>query len=433
MTKMLRPIIAVATAPTLPANPDHLIVILGAGHAGGRAAEALRGAGFPGKITLVGNEKHPPYERPPLSKDLLAGNCAVERTYLKLRAFYDEAGIALHLGAAAVEIDRRAQRIRLANGTALPYDSLLLTLGARARRLPPPGATGLGIYYLRDIDDCLTLRDVLGVGKRLIVIGAGFIGLEAAAVAVGRGCAVTVIEAAATPLARVAPPALGEFFATLHRRHGVALRTGAAVTAIERHGEDSVVTLASGERLSADAVLVGIGAVPNSELAAAADLAVDDGVIVDAHGRTSDPSIFAAGDVTRHFNPLLGRRIRLEAWQNAQNQAIAVAKVMAANLTGGETEPYAELPWFWSDQYDVNLQTAGAPERWDRLVWRGHAENGRFTLFSLADGVPVGGATVNNARDMRFVKLLIAASRKLDPERLADPAVKLADLMKGAG
>ena len=410
----------------MPADSDHLIVILGAGHAGGRAAEALRAAGFPGKVMLVGSENHPPYERPPLSKDLLAGNCAVERTYLKPREFYEEAGIALHLGTPAVEIDRRAQRIRLADGTTLPYDSLLLTLGARARRLPPPGAVGPGIYYLRDIDDCLALRDVLGAGKRLIVIGAGFIGLEAAAVARGRGCGVTVLEAAATPLARVAPPALGEFFAALHRRHGVELRTGVAVAAVERQGEQSVVTLASGERLSADAVLVGIGAVPNSEIAAAADLAVDDGIVVDAQGRTSDPLIFAAGDVTRHFNPLLGRRIRLEAWQNAQNQAIAVAKVMA-----GGSEPYAELPWFWSDQYDINLQTAGAPERWDRLVWRGRAEDGKFTLFSLADGVPVGGATVNNARDMRFVKLLIAAGRTVDPERLADPAVNLADLAKG--
>jgi 3-phenylpropionate/trans-cinnamate dioxygenase ferredoxin reductase component len=415
----------------LPANSDHRIVILGAGHAGGRAAEALRAAGFPGKVTLVGSESHPPYERPPLSKDLLAGNCAVERTYLKPRAFYDEAGIGLHLGTQAAEIERRAQRIRLADGTTLAYDSLLLTLGARARRLSLPGATGPGVYYLRDIDDCLTLRDVLGTGKRLIVIGAGFIGLEAAAVARSRCCTVTVLETAATPLARVAPPALGEFFAALHRRQGVELRTDATVAAIERRGEESVITLGSGESLTADAVLVGIGAVPNSELATAANLAVDDGIVVDAHGRTSDPSIFAAGDVTRHFNPLLGRHIRLEAWQNAQNQAIAVAKVMAADVTGGGSEPYAELPWFWSDQYDVNLQTAGAPTRWDRLIWRGRAEDGKFTLFSLADGIPVGGATVNNARDMRFVKLLIAAGRKVDPERLADLAVKLADFAKG--
>jgi NADPH-dependent 2,4-dienoyl-CoA reductase/sulfur reductase-like enzyme len=415
----------------VPANSDHHIVILGAGHAGGRAAEALRGAGFTGMVTLVGSEDHPPYERPPLSKELLAGTGTAERTYIKPREFYAQANIALHLGTPAVEIERKAQRVRLADGTTLPYDSLLLTLGARVRRLTLPGGDGAGVYYLRDIADCLALRDMLVAGKRLLVIGAGFIGLEAAAVARGRGCAVTVLEAAATPLARVAPAPLGEFFAALHRRHGVALRTGVAVTGIESRGDESIVTLASGESLTADAVLVGVGALPNSELAVAADLAVEDGILVDEQGRTSDQAIFAAGDVTRHLNPLLGRRIRLEAWLNAQNQAIAVAKVMAANVMGGGTEPYAELPWFWSDQYDVNLQTAGAPERWDRLVWRGRAEDGRFTLFTLADGVPVGGATVNNARDMRFVKMLVAAGRTVDPDRLADPAVKLADIVKG--
>jgi 3-phenylpropionate/trans-cinnamate dioxygenase ferredoxin reductase component len=174
-------------------------------------------------------------------------------------------------------------------------------------------------------------------------------------------------------------------------------------------------------------VLIGIGAIPNSEVAATAGLAVEDGILVDAHGRSSDPMIFAAGDVTRHFNPLLGRRIRLEAWQNAQNQAIAVAKAMA-----GGAEPYAELPWFWSDQYDVNLQTAGAPERWDTVVLRGRVEDGRFTLFYLDRGIPVGGATVNNARDMRFVKLLATQGRPVDPARLGDPAAKLADLVKAS-
>ena len=409
----------------MPPDSDHHLVILGAGHAGGRAAEALRAAGFAGKVTLVGSETHPPYERPPLSKELLAGTCEVERTYLKPAEFYETAGIALRLGVPAQAIERAAQTLRLADGAALPYDSLLLTLGARARRLAMPGGADPHLYYLRDIDDCLKLRGVLGAGKRLVVIGAGFIGLEAAAVARGRGSAVTVLEAAATPLARVAPPALGEYFAALHRRRGVDLRTGATVTAIAAHGAEAVVTLASGETLSADAVLVGIGAVPNSELAAEADLAVNDGIVVDAQGRTSDSRIFAAGDVTRHFNPLLGRRIRLESWQNAQNQAIAVARVMA-----GGTAPYAELPWFWSDQYDVNLQTAGAPERWDEIVWRGRAEDGRFTLFYLDRGVPVGGATVNNARDMRFVKLLATQGRPVDPARLADPAAKLADIAK---
>jgi 3-phenylpropionate/trans-cinnamate dioxygenase ferredoxin reductase component len=405
-------------------DPSRHIVIIGAGHAGGRAAEALRAAGFSGKVTLLGSETHPPYERPPLSKDLLAGKIPAERAYLKPLAFYAEAGIDLRLGTTVLEIDRPAQRLRLADGATMPYDQLLLTTGARPRRLAIPGSDGAPVLYLRDIGDALALRQVIGPGKHLVVIGAGFVGLEAAAIARQLDCAVTIIELAATPLARVAAPEIGAFFAGLHRRNGVVLHTGASVTAIDGRNGQVAVALSTGDALVADAVLVGIGALPNTELARAAGLEVDDGVVVDQFGRTLDPEIFAAGDVTRHFNPLLGRSVRLEAWQNAQNQAIAVARIMA----GGETH-YAELPWFWSDQYDVNFQTAGAPLRWDALAWRGRPEDGRFTLFYLDGGVPVAGATVNNARDMRFVKLLVAQGRPLDPARLEDPAVKLAELL----
>jgi 3-phenylpropionate/trans-cinnamate dioxygenase ferredoxin reductase subunit len=412
------PIVTVAASPR--------IVIVGAGHAGGRAAEALRTTGFAGAVTLIGSERHLPYERPPLSKDLLAGKIAVERTYLKPPSFYPEAGVDLRLGTTVTALDRTRQRIELADGASLPYDLALLTTGARPRRLSLPGGDGKHLFYLRDIDDSLALRSALGPGRRLVVIGAGFIGLEGAAIARQRGAAVTVVELAATPLARVAPPELGAFFAALHRGKGVELRTGDSVTAIEDRGEDCALTLASGDVLVADAVLVGIGAVPNVELAASAGLAVADGIVVDAYGRTDDPRIFAAGDVTRHFNPLLGRSLRLEAWQNAQNQAIAVAKIMM----GGET-PYAELPWFWSDQYDVNLQTIGAPERWDEVVWRGRPEDGRFTVFYLEGSVPVGGATVNNARDMRFLRQLVTQKRAVDAARLADPATKLVELCIG--
>ena len=404
-------------------EPPCHIVIVGAGHAGGRAAEALRAAGFAGPVTLIGSETHLPYERPPLSKDLLAGKIAPDRTYIKPAAFYDEAKIELRLGTTVAEIDRAAQRLRLADGGTMPYDKLLLTTGARPRRLAVPGSEDAPVFYLRDIDDALALRQAIGPGKHLAVIGAGFIGLEAAAIARRLDCAVTVIELAQTPLARVAAPEIGEFFAALHRRNGVDLRTGRSVAAIDAWDGKVAVALSNGDALTADALLVGIGAVPNTELARAAGLVVDDGIVVDQFGFTMDPNVFAAGDVTRHFNPLLGRSVRLEAWQNAQNQAIAVAKIMA----GGET-PYAELPWFWSDQYDINFQTAGMAERWDQLVWRGKAEDGRFTLFYLDGGVPVAGATVNNARDMRFVKLLVAQGKPVDAARLGDPAVKLQDL-----
>jgi len=401
------------------------IVVLGAGHAGGRAAEALRAAGFKGAVTLVGSERHPPYERPPLSKEILAGKMTPERAYLKPLEFYAAQEITLRLGATAVAIDRKAQRLELDRGAALPYDRLLLTTGARPRKLAIPGAEGGRVHYIRDIDDSLALRAHLTPGAHLVVIGAGFIGLEGAAVARRLGAAVTVLELASSPLARVAAPEIGAFFAGLHRKEGVVLRTGTSAAAIEAAAGGVVVTTSAGDRLYTDAVLIGIGAIPNAELAEAAGLAVADGIVVDERGRTADPNIFAAGDATRHFNPLLGRSLRLESWQNAQNQAIAVAKVLA----GGDA-PYAELPWFWSDQYDVNFQTAGAPERWTDLLWRGRAEDGRFTLFYMDGPVPVAGATVNNGRDMRFVKQLVAQGRPVDPALLANPATKLAELCR---
>jgi len=401
------------------------ILIVGAGHAGGVAAATLRQAGFTGAITLVGSEPYPPHERPPLSKELLAGVIPIEKTYLRPLAFYAENGIAFRPGETAVAIDRKAQRVELANGDTVPYDALLLTTGARARRLTLRGADHPRVLYLRDIADSLALREALNTGVRVVVVGAGFIGLEAAAVARKRGAAVTVLEVQREPLQRVCPPEIGRFMADLHRRNGVDLRTGVALTAIEPDGDALVLRTADGGAIAADVVLAGIGAQPNVELGQAAGLAIDDGIVTDEFGRTGDPQIFAAGDVTRHFNPLLGRRLRLEAWQNAQNQAMAVAKVMA-----GGNQPHAELPWFWTDQYDVNLQIAGAPERWSELVWRGTASDKAFTVFALADGKPVGTITMNNGRDMRAARELIARDRAVDPARLADPKVKLQDLAR---
>ena len=404
---------------------EHPIVIVGAGHAGGRAAESLRSAGHKGPITLVGTETHPPYERPPLSKELLAGAIAVEKTYLRPLSYYSENGIELRLGAEAVGIDRRAQTITLKDGQKLPYDALLFTTGARARRLPIPGGDGTRVLYLRDIDDSLKLREALQPGIRLAVIGAGFIGLEVAATAKKRGASVTVLELAPQVLARVAPPEIAAHVAALHAKNGVLVRTGVAVTDIEESGAGVVLKTKDGESIVADLVAIGVGAMPNSELAAAAGLSVQDGIVVDEFGRTSDPLIYAAGDVTRHFNPLVGRAIRLEAWQNAQNQAIAVAKIMA-----GGTEPFCEVPWFWTDQFDMNLQTAGAPAGWDKLVWRGGPDDPGFTVFHLADGKPVAATTVNNARDMRFARMLIQRGQAVDPAALADKAVKLQDLAR---
>jgi len=403
-----------------PSNPH--AVIIGAGHAGGSAAAALRAAGHKGRITLVGSERYPPYERPPLSKELLAGAIPHEKTYLRPEPFYAENTIELKLGATAAAIDRKGQRIELAEGGTIPYDALLLTTGARARRLPLPGGDGQRVFYLRDIDDALALRERLTEGTRLAVIGAGFIGLEVAATARKRGAAVTVLELAPQPLARVAAPEIGEFLAAYHRRKGVDLRTGVKVTAIEDTGSELRIALDDAAPILADYAAIGIGAQPNTEIAQSAGIEVRDGIIVDEFGRSSDPAIFAAGDVTRHFNPLLGRHIRLEAWQNAQNQAIAVAKIMA-----GGNDRFAEVPWFWTDQYEINLQMAGAPDRWDQIVWRGEPSDPGFTLFQLLEGKPVAAVTVNNARDMRFARMLIQRGLAVDPSALSDKAVKLQD------
>ena len=401
------------------------ILIVGAGHAGGLAAVTLRQAGHAGPVTLIGSETYPPYERPPLSKELLAGDIPLEKTFLKPLAFYEENGIALRLGETATSIDRAARRVELRDGEAVSYDVLLLATGARARRLTLPGADHPRVLYLRDIADSLALREKLAPGLHLVVIGAGFIGLEAAAVAKQRGCDVTVLEMQAAPLQRVAAPEIGNLMGELHRRNGVRLLTGHGLTGIAPSGDGLRLTLTSGETVAADLVLAGIGAQPNTELASAAGLEVEDGIVVDEFGRTSDPAIHAAGDVTRHFNPLLGRRIRLEAWQNAQNQAVAVAKIMA-----GGNAPFAEVPWFWTDQFGVNLQIAGVPESWDALAWRGAPSDQAFTVFYVKDGVPVGCTTWNNGRDMRAARALIAQRRPVDGKRLADRTVKLQDLAK---
>ncbi len=401
-------------------------VIVGAGHAGGRAAEALRAADPAREIILIGGEAHPPYERPPLSKGVLAGTTAASDCYLHPAAWYAAQAIALRLSSVVTAIDRAARMLVLEDGSRLGYDTLLLTTGARARPLTLPGAAEAGVLALRDIADAERLAARLGPGVRLAVIGAGFIGLEVAAAARQRGCSVHVIELAPQPLGRVVDPAIGRYVAELHRRHGVALHLGRAVRAIEpAAGGGHQVLLDDASRITAEVIVAGIGALPNSELAQAAGLEVRDGIITDAEGRTSDPTIRAAGDCTRHFNPLLGRHLRLESWQNAQNQAIAVARCMA-----GSAQPHAEVPWFWSDQYDMNLQSLGAAEAGAELVWRIAPESGDFIAFALADGRIVGATGVNHGRDMAAVRRIMQRGIVVAPALLADPATRLATLAK---
>jgi len=394
------------------------VVIVGAGQSGGCAAAAIKAADPSSLVTLVGLESHPPYERPPLSKNLLVGEISPEMTYIRPLSWYAENGIDLRLATTVGAIDPVRKRVLTLGGDALSYDQLLLTTGARARRMSMETASQ-NVFYLRNIEDSLALRERLTAGYRLALIGGGFIGLEVAAAARKLGCFVTVIETGSTVLSRVAPRAIGDFVADVHRGNGVAFEFGAGVatlsetTCVEIH-------LADGRVIAADGVAVGIGAKPNTELAQHAGISVDDGVVVDEFGRTSDPAIFAAGDVTKHYNPILKRYLRLETWQNAQNQAIAVARVIT-----GSNEPFREVPWAWSDQYDLNIQIAGAPLHWDALVYRGDVDSRRFIAFQLLKGAIVGAVAVNASRDMRAARKMIESGFCADTESLSNIDIPL--------
>jgi NADPH-dependent 2,4-dienoyl-CoA reductase/sulfur reductase-like enzyme len=403
---------------------DLAVVIIGAGQAGGRAAEALRQGGHAGPITVVGDEIHPPYERPALSKEFLADTSLERIAWIRPAAWYAENAITLVGGRKAVRIDRAAHAVELDDGRRLAYGALILATGTRPRLLPLEGADHSRALYLRTIEDSLKLYPWLKPDAHIVVIGAGFIGLEVAAAGRKAGAKVTVLEVGTLPMARGVPALVGGFYADLHREQGVDLRTGVTVQRIQDVEGKAGVVLGDSEVLVADAVVIGIGVLPNVELAEEAGLAVENGILVDAHGRTSDPAIYAAGDVTNHDNPLLGRRIRLESWQNAQNQAIAVAR----NILGAETA-YAEVPWFWSDQFGLNLQIAGVPGPDDQVVQRGHLGQGPVAFFHLRAGRLVAAIGIDSGRDIRFAKEIIALGGVgVTAEQLADPGVALAQI-----
>jgi NADPH-dependent 2,4-dienoyl-CoA reductase/sulfur reductase-like enzyme len=400
------------------------IVVIGAGQAGGRAVEALRAHGFTGRLDLVGAEIHLPYERPPLSKELL-GDSGATFDLMHDDAWFAERDIALHLGATATAIDREARRVRVGDSQTMAYDKLLLTTGGSVRRLDIPGAGLDGVHYLRTIEESRAIAGMLASGARLIVVGGGFIGLEIAASARQRGCAVTVLEVADQLMGRALPADIGAVYADLHRENGVDLRLGTGIERIEGAEKVERVITGDGDTLDADGVVIGVGIVPNTSLAEEAGLAVENGIVVDEYCRTDDPAIYAAGDVTQHLNPLLGRRVRLESWQNAQNQAIAAAR----NMCGQDTA-FAEVPWFWSDQFDVNLQMCGTPEGWDETVTRGDLAARDGLLFQLSGGKLVGAISLNRPRDMRFVKRLMTVGKNPTMDELADESVGFRDLLK---
>ena len=398
-------------------------VILGAGQAGGWAAQTLRTEGFDGRITLVGDEAWPPYERPPLSKRLLTGDEGPKTAFLRDESFYREHDIELRLGCRALALERDGKRVTLDDGDTLPYDRLLLATGAKVRRLALPGADLEGIHYLRTIDDALALRAGLASGAALAIVGAGYIGLEVAAAARKRGCPVTVIEMQDRPLSRVVAPEVSRFLAGVHREQGVTILVGTGVAAFEGTGRVERIVCTDGSTHDADLVVIGVGIAPEQKLAVESGLDADDGVLVDQYGRTSDQAIYAAGDVANRPAPATGRRLRLESWQNAQNQAVAAARAML-----GKGEPYDEIPWFWSDQYDLNLQIVGAPAAWDRVVLRGDPGERRFVAFYLLDGAVVCANAVNSPRELRLARRLIEQGKPVSAEALADPDIPLKSL-----
>jgi 3-phenylpropionate/trans-cinnamate dioxygenase ferredoxin reductase subunit len=394
------------------------IVIIGAGQAGVQAAATLRAEGFDGALTLIGEEPFPPYQRPPLSKAYLAGDFARERLFLKPDSFYAETRCDLRLGIAARRIERPAKAVHLSDGTALAYDRLLLTTGARIRKVPVTGADLPGVYYLRGIEDVDALRPHFRTGARLAVVGGGYIGLEVAAVAVKSGLQVTVVEAADRVMVRAASPQLSAFYEAEHRAHGVQFQLGSMAEAFEGTAQVDAVRTNRG-RVAADFVLAGIGVVPNCELARDAGLDCDNGIAVDEFAATSDPDIFAAGDCTSH-PAFAGGRVRLESVQNAIDQAKHAALAML-----GKGAAYREVPWFWSDQYDLKLQIAGLAQQGDATVQRGDPQTRKFSVFHLRDGVVAAVEAVNAPPDYIVGRKLIAARARIAPERLGDAAVPI--------
>lgn len=416
-------------------EPGDSLVIVGAGSAGAELAVSARQQGWRGPVTLIGDEAHLPYHRPPLSKAYLSGKADVDSLALRPAETYAKAGIALRRGTRVDRVDRVAKRLHLATGEALDYGKLALCLGARARELEvdglDPRRPPSNLHCLRSRDHADAIRAGLRPGARLVVIGGGYVGLEVAASARGLGAEVTVLEAQPRVLARVTGPEVSAFYERLHREAGVDLRTGVGVVRIEcrtvgAEGRDVARTVVTddGSRIAADAVLVGVGGVANTELAAAAGLAVDGGIVVDEYARTSDADIYAAGDCTLHPSAIYGRRLRLESVPNALEQARAAAASIC-----GKPKPYDAVPWFWSDQYDLKLQMAGLSAGHDRFVLRGSMAARSFVAFYLRDGRLLAADAVNRPGDFMAAKRLVAARGTVDAEPLGDGSIPLKSLL----
>lgn len=404
------------------------IVVIGAGQAAAQAVQSLRLFGYEGEIAMVGDEPALPYQRPPLSKAYMKGEMAEERLYFKPAAWYEDNKVETLLSQKVEGIDRAAREVRLVHGGTLPYDALILATGSRPRPLPLEGADLDNVFDLRGLADVEHIRPKMMEGQRLVIVGAGYIGLEAAAVAAELGLKVTVLEMADRVLARVTSPLISDFYETQHMEHGVDVRTGARLAALK--GENGKVThamLAGGEEIAADMVLVGIGILPNVELAEAAGLPCENGILTDEDARTCDPRIFAAGDCASRPLVHYGRRGRLESVHNAIEQGkLAAAAIM------GKPRPTLDCPWFWSDQYDLKLQIAGLSTGYDEIVVRGDPGAKKFAAFYLKGGRLIAVDAVNSPPEFLASKKLIMTGAVIAPERLSDTSVSMKEIAVAA-
>ena len=401
-------------------------VIIGAGIAGNAAAETLRKHGFDGAVHLVGAEPYRPYDRPPLSKEFLSGAKEQEKLFFKPEDFYTEQSIELHLGTEATALDPTSNTVTLSNGETLRYDKLLLATGSRVKTLPIPGSNLQGVHYLRTINDSQAIAQSMNGASRVVIVGAGFIGSEVAAVCKTAGLEVTVLEIQPQPMAHILGEEMGAIYANLHTGRGIDLRLREGISEIRGNSRAEQVITDQGNVIDCDFVVIGIGIAPDTALAESAGLDVDRGILVDESCQTSHPDIYAAGDVANWYHPGLGHRLRVEHWDNALNQGSAAAKSML-----GAPEPYSPTLYFWSDQYDLNIQYLGHATQWDEIAVRGNPSDEKFTAFYLKDGSVHGALVVNNFRDIRPTRTLIGQKTPVTAASLSDESTNLKQLARG--
>lgn len=401
-------------------------LVIGASHTAAQLAPNVRKQGWDGQIVVVGDEPCMPYHRPPLSKTYLAGHKEVQDILIRGQEAYDKAGVEFTLGVRAEEINRNTKTVRFNNGDSIQYKKLALATGARPRQIPLPGSDKKGVFYLRNLEDVDQIRRYVGHNKRAVIIGGGYIGLETAASMRKAGMMVTVLEALPRVLARVTTEEISAFYQRIHSEEGVDIVLNAQVERIEGGNTVDSVICADGKSIPADVVIIGIGVLPNIELAEAAGLEVGNGIIVDEFARTSDPDIVAAGDCSWHYNPIYDRHIRLESVQNANEQA----NVAAATICG-KLEAYRALPWFWSDQYDLKMQIAGLSQGYDNVIIRGDITSGRsFAAFYLKEGKLLAVDAVNKPQEFMLGKRIISGGLGLDVHGLSDENLSLKDLIE---